>query len=946
MADSSNNEKSFSWGSFLFLPQFRLSFQGFSFIVPVFIRTVALMFEQAGILPPNHPAVQYGMEGIKKYKFSELMGEAWYTLRSKQSSPYQWGLFVSIVLMMAFMIVSFLMAFINVVSVAVGTAQAQIFDNPFGPSDMTTVPSAVNTRMYDMTVPPIGNAQGDYGIMILDKLLRQGIMLKGGPLQNSLGALMQIYNSGVLVIAGIMLFWCVLSVVVDTARTGQIGGGRHNMVWAPIRIVFALGLLIPLGTTGFSSGQIMIIKLAEWGSNFGTRGWVTYVDAVLKNTTGIAIKREPVATMHMLSRYLNMWVCRTAWNGYNFQAGAPVPEQMIRQINGIGLGDQGKQWIDFSNATDHSICGGIAYPSQNEPSIEVALASGDPTAVAMAKFKQAIRAAYARLFVENMPMGTPYTATMPGPDKGLLVPLAKQFACAFVAQHIYGTPTSPLSDISVCGSDGGGQCGAGPAGSGKYPTEPGCLQKMAQLVYDQLDTANTAAFAALDTYTKSPAFLGDMKGRGWAGMGIWYQRIEQLNTTTAVIAENPVTVSEGGGGALEWLDHSRANNLGIDKGAGWGYNKGAGNSEQGRKVWEIMKKYQDWWALIPAEVGMGVNPSTAPLFEGLAAAKKRTQELNQKTFLSIAIEDWWGDITKFTKKISAIVWGYAPVQGIINLIKFNSDPFDFMKGVLNKGIYPLAMLSQVGDMLIEDTMAIYALLAILSFLPTITFAPILMGILGSAAGTFFLCGIVLSMYLPLIPFIRVAHSALTWMISVFEAVAMVPIAALAHLHTEGEGLAGGAKQIWPLWLNLLMRPILTVVGFVGSMIAFNTYVAYFSHAFTLTINVVLDDGSTHFFARMVYAVVYALSIYTGANAIFKMIDLMPNALIKYMGGHADHSFDHSEGMGGWANAASNMITSNMRFSMKARKPEESEMEKMAKRQNERHTKNNPSTTEG
>src|SRR5690606_20190653 len=107
----------------------------------------------------------------------------------------------------------------------------------------------------------------------------------GGALQNALSALFFIYNSGMLLVAGIMLFWAILSVVIDTAKTGQVGGGRHNMVWAPIRIVFALGLLMPLGESiGFSSGQYMVVKLAEWGSNLGSNAWEAYVRAAAMET--------------------------------------------------------------------------------------------------------------------------------------------------------------------------------------------------------------------------------------------------------------------------------------------------------------------------------------------------------------------------------------------------------------------------------------------------------------------------------------------------------------------------------------------------------------------------------------------------------------------------------------------------------------------------------------
>ncbi len=66
-------------------------------------------------------------------------------------------------------------------------------------------------------------------------------------------------------------------------------------------------------------------------------------------------------------------------------------------------------------------------------------------------------------------------------------------------------------------------------------------------------------------------------------------------------------------------------------------------------------------------------------------------------------------------------------------------------------------------------------------------------------------GVVLGYWLPMLPFIRVAFSVMTWIVSVFEAVALFPIAAIAHITTEGKGLMGTARNVWMLWLNILRR---------------------------------------------------------------------------------------------------------------------------------------------
>ena len=50
---------------------------------------------------------------------------------------------------------------------------------------------------------------------------------------------------------------------------------------------------------------------------------------------------------------------------------------------------------------------------------------------------------------------------------------------------------------------------------------------------------------------------------------------------------------------------------------------------------------------------------------------------------------------------------------------------------------------------------------------------------------------------------------LLWLLELFEALAAMPIVAIAHLTPSGEGLSGAAaKQAYRLWIALLARPVL------------------------------------------------------------------------------------------------------------------------------------------
>jgi hypothetical protein len=119
---------------------------------------------------------------------------------------------------------------------------------------------------------------------------------------------------------------------------------------------------------------------------------------------------------------------------------------------------------------------------------------------------------------------------------------------------------------------------------------------------------------------------------------------------------------------------------------------------------------------------------------------------------------------------------------------------------------------------------------------------------------------------------------------------LVPIAALAHLSTEGEGIAGGGKQAWIIWLNVLLRPILMVIGYVGGMIVLNTFFVFFTPAYITAVKSGIG-GLTALFGLVFYVVLYCGVMYMVANSSFKLIDLIPSAVSKYLGGTPDTSFD-------------------------------------------------------
>ena len=90
-----------------------------------------------------------------------------------------------------------------------------------------------------------------------------------------LGQMLQVYNLGILAVATLMLVVLLIAMVMESAQHGKIGGERHNPIWAPLRLVVAIGLLMPV-MDGYNAAQLGAIQLAHAGSGLANTLWAKF----------------------------------------------------------------------------------------------------------------------------------------------------------------------------------------------------------------------------------------------------------------------------------------------------------------------------------------------------------------------------------------------------------------------------------------------------------------------------------------------------------------------------------------------------------------------------------------------------------------------------------------------------------------------------------------------
>lgn len=181
-------------------------------------------------------------------------------------------------------------------------------------------------------------------------------------------------------------------------------------------------------------------------------------------------------------------------------------------------------------------------------------------------------------------------------------------------------------------------------------------------------------------------------------------------------------------------------------------------------------------------------------------------------------------------------------------------------------------------------------------------------------------GFVLYYVLPLLPFIYFFVGFSGWIKSIFEAMVAMPLWAVAHIKIDGEGLPGPwATNGYFLLFEIFLRPTLLIFGLIASLNVFTALVNGLNDSFHVVVaNVGGYDIEQNFASPPVtlpisnpvgpsdsldylrapldeffYTVIYAILVYMLALGNFKLIDQVPNAILRWMGATVSTFKDNS-----------------------------------------------------
>lgn len=713
----------------------------------------------------------------------------------------------------------------------------------------------------------------------------------------ALHEMLKFYSNGIFLVAIFVILYFVTVVVSETAASGSPFGQRYNKTWIPLRIILFFALLIPIVPSSQDSGQrgglngaqLLTLWVAKTGSDFASNGWDTFNDTLQgEHKNLIATAKMPsldqvmgfvfVAKTCDMAEQLNLgtppnneqWTAPYVIKGgsipFQLSGNAPVSNgstdnalklleksydealeysmySSIEIVFGVYANDSGHPYYEQANRFMNNvwpICGRMSLPIQDAGYVETQTTNPETGQTQTVQDKMPayyIQELYYELIKELWVDGTitNVAGCLVADDLSELREASYDRDCQGTLDDRYALLKSTLIDF--------------------------------EKRYDERYRA------ILDSYKSASAQQGAdgvktfddrLAEKGWAGAALRYNQIADMNGKVSAAVTN-----------LPEIVHYP----------------------------EVMEFVSEQKKL--TEENISILDQFNPLLSGSRYVDFTGVESYDR--VSVVLYKAWkvfndGDVqfsSTYGGTDNAFIAAVDAIFGAKGLFDMRENP----------DVNPLAQLSTLGKGIMDasirnigiGTAAEKGAPLILKQLFGDQVGQAL-GALGGAIQLVGYTGIVIGFgvyyVMPMMPFVYFFFAFGGWIKGIFEAMVAMPLWAMSHIvRWDGEGIAGPAADAgYKLLLEVFLRPILILFGLLASISLFSASVMVLNDIFDAVVNVggvseeALASGDASILTNVrnaidefFFTLVYTVLCYMIGLSSFKLIDQIPNQLLRWIG---------------------------------------------------------------
>ncbi|MBX2834187.1 MAG: DotA/TraY family protein [Micavibrio sp.] len=885
----------------------RLFTSGFSYVIFL----MAQIYAMVRLIPANHPYLLE--ENIGRFGFKDVVATAANNLVIEKKNIDQiivFGLMLSAIVLLLLQIViligSLIFGGVAMAGGGGGIVVSELFVTANPEHDIAYM---LMDRVFG--IPDMFGSCISVGVACVDSA---GNNYDTGAFPWSFHAALQqffrFYSTAMLIIGTIIVCYYIVVIVAETATTGTPFGKRFQNVWVPVRLIVAVGMLIPL-QYGYNAGQYIAFHAAKYGSSMATYSWRSFNDAVgsslgdganpLGEAENLLGKPQTPDVSGIVEALSIAHTCAYS-NWFNDYSAIGIANKNAVGANVLGNRAaylQRSKIKPYLTKTPEAWMGG-----GNEPGVMLLDAGTTYNQAKNFFYGGDIVITFGRVVdeKEGTAVNDLYASDII-PECGKVAVFITDPAdsgggniysgSADIQDFYYNTITNGwfgdenidyinFAQHMVQENSTAGDVCALPAGGGLRDCADGAgttiqVQWRQERITDltvELETAISDIWDVYRTETEPFAITDEVLNRGWGGAGIWFNSVASINGKwMSSVANLPVIISMPQ--VLEEIRNAR--------------------SSRSKQV----NGYQAY------------NPETMPGDADDFAATLNSiisDYTTAPTILYKTLVYWRAGKKNFNDNGRDSNMG--PILTAIHLI-FGTGGLFSMRSDDNLTVHPLAQLASLGRSLVDASIRNIAISSgsaalggLMSAFPgAISERAQAVGSMAASISYIALtAGLILYYVLPFMPFLYFFFAVASWIKTIFEAMVGVPLWALAHLRIDGDGLPGDSAQNgYFLILEIFLRPILTVAGLLAAMVIFTAQVRILSLVWGL---VVQNSGGfdmggmatgaasvdVGFLRNMIdqffFTISYTIVVYMMATASFKLIDTIPDNILRWAGSNA------------------------------------------------------------
>ncbi|GGF93380.1 MULTISPECIES: DotA/TraY family protein [Cysteiniphilum] len=157
--------------------------------------------------------------------------------------------------------------------------------------------------------------------------------------------------------------------------------------------------------------------------------------------------------------------------------------------------------------------------------------------------------------------------------------------------------------------------------------------------------------------------------------------------------------------------------------------------------------------------------------------------------------------------------------------------------------------------------------------------------------TLFGIGVLFALIIPLAPFILFWAGKIAWLLLVIEALIAAPIVALGIVYPQGHEVFGKAETGIQIMLNIVLRPVLMIVGLLAGIVLTYVVISFSAtgfHSIMTEISSIFEGSSVYVNGTfsLLCVFLYASFIAIAFNKCFSLIYLLPDKVMQWVGHNA------------------------------------------------------------